>query len=269
MRVSLWFLVLGSLLQSACYDEVDKYFKTKGVNRLAVVRDDVRPGRLLIKKGDSISLVDDILDIVPDASLSMRRAAVVFPKADYNRELAPNVALGILDSIVPFNLSGHLKLVNAVHVDQITASSLRVSSVEINKILADPKSGPVLLDWLRAQSQNAWVGVVLEAFSASQLDISSSANKEITTDLGIGETKPIKEGKLSVTVKRTTSEKLTLSGDTSYVFAVKAYGFNLGNKKVTNVVVDLSAQVQPGKPVLGPPVANPGATTNWEPVELK
>jgi hypothetical protein len=258
-------LALLALVGQGCIDQIDKYFKDKGVNRLAVPRTDVRPGRLIVAKDNKLRLSDEILDVVPTATLPTQGFEAAFSAGDYNSEIAPSMGLKVIDAVLPLGLNTKVKLTNSAKIEQINAHGQRLPAPAVVDLLNDPANGPKLRAWLEALGKNATVGVVLETYLASEINMSSASGYDIAAGLTLGEKTPFKSGSVDFNVTKSAKNTLVIKGDTYYVFGLKAYAFEFDTAgKVTSLsdtVLDLSAPMVGKGLVLGGPTPAPDTVT--------
>jgi hypothetical protein len=244
-----------AIANASCISELDKYFKTKEINRLAILRTDVRPGRLIIARKGKLGLRDDILSLAPGAKLTYQGFKAVFNAYEATSEITPSVGLkAVIEAVLPIDFSSKVKLTNSAKIKQIDATGESVESQEIVKLVDDPKNAELVKFILDHSSKNTVVAVVLQTYSAKRLSIEAASGKDITANLAVGEKETL-GGSVGGDIKRSTKETLELTGDQYYVFGIRAFAFEVkeqGGKPVLSTkVLDLSQAYLGKGPVLG------------------
>jgi hypothetical protein len=247
--------VVASLLAvAACVPDVDRFFTDKQLNRLGVPRDDIAPGTLVINKDGVTRSTDSILEVAPGAQLTVTAFNAVLPGIDMSKEIDASVAMKAVDAVLPLGFDGALKLTSSVTIPQASLAGLRVTETQIKNLLTAAEGGPLKKWILDRAARNIRTYVVLQTYRAKEFSMVAARGKDITLDLGIGETRVVEKGEVKFAVKRTAKEELKISGDKYYVVAVGVAAFDvidLGKSaRLGDLGVDLSQPI-PRKPVLG------------------
>lgn len=252
-------LVAVASASTACFADIDKYFSEKRLNRLAVARDDITPGKLVIFSRGVARSTDHLLEVARDAQLTMKGFNAVLPADVRKRGIEASLALKVVDAIVPLGIDGAVKLNGEIEVSQTDAVGSRIDSAQIKQIL-DNKEGAPLRSWILAYAKrNVLPFIVMETYSSKKVTLREKSGKEITGGLKVGETKVVTSGEAKVKVTRSRTEELVLEGDKYYVFAVSVAAFDLTKGEASigigELGVDLSLPT-PRVPVLGTPAEN-------------
>lgn len=257
-RTATLLMAAHALFLSGCISDVDKYFVDKRLNRLAVLRDDLAPGTLIMHANGVAKTGDNILDVAPGATLPLRSFEAVLPSTSTKGLIDAGLALKVLDAVLPAGFEGALKITSNVAISQTTAAGQRVTASQIQSVLAAPEGAP-LRNWVLAYAQRKVpTFVVMETYKAKELTITAESGKDVTTDLNINAVKMVDKAGAKFKITRTRKDQLLVSGDKFYVFAVSVAAFDIQKGKVPSIGplgVDLSLPV-PKVPVLGaaPPV---------------
>lgn len=247
-------LLTTFVLVSGCVPEVDKVFSQKRLNRLAIPRDDITPGTLVIHKDGIAQSTDNILEVAPQATLSLTSFEAILPGVDSSRLIDASVALKVVDAVLPLGFDGALKLTSSVKIPQASTAGLRVSETQLRQLLAAPAGAP-LKDWvLQRALRKIGTFVVMQTYKAKEFSMVAESGKDVTADLAIGATKLIEKAGAKFKITRTSKEVLSISGDKFYVVAVSVAAFDVQQKgkQITlgALGVDLSQPI-PKVPVLG------------------
>ena len=260
-KIVCLFAAVCALLLTACVGDVDKFFAEKRLNRLGILRDDIQPGTLIIHSNGVAKSTDHVLDVAPNATLPIRSFGAVLPSLTQNKTIDASVALQVIDAVLPLGLDGALKLSSNVKVSQTTAAGQRITETQMKTLLGSAEGAP-LRSWILDRAKRRIPSfVVMETYRAKELTIVGETGKEVTTGLGVGQTKLLTKGEAKFKVTRTKKEELSISGDKFYVFAVAIAAFDVmgqaPNVSLGSLGVDLSQPV-PKLPVLGAPGVAPG-----------
>jgi hypothetical protein len=266
------FAVLTSslLIVSACVPEVDKFFSEKRLNRLAIPRDDISPGTLVIHKDGVAQSTDNILEVAPNASLTVSAFDAILPGIDRTKAIDASLGLKAVDAILPLGFDAALKLTNSVKIPQASMAGLKVSSTQIGTLLTTPAGAPLKKWILDRAARKIGTFVVMQTYRAKEFSMVAESGKDITTDLTVGETKLVQKGEAKFLVKRTSKEQLSISGEKYYVVAVSVAAFDIAKEGKSITIgplgVDLSLPV-PKVPVLGGTTTAPSSL--FRPVGLQ
>jgi len=215
---------------------INDYFAKQGLNPLAVVRDDIKPGALIISNKGKNVFTDSIFDYSPvarpttsDQSLSETKDFnAVLKKYESDRNVSGSVAADFLKSVLPVDISADLGLTNSVTIDLINAKGHRIKPVEIQNYLRN--NGKGLQDFLSTQESGVTPFVAYETYEADTLSIKSQSGTDVSSKVDLSqEFKPLSSGSASFKYKRTSKEELIVKGDKPYVFAVRAAKLVLKN----------------------------------------
>lgn len=267
----LW-IVCALLAASACVPDVDKFFTEKRLNRLAVPRDDIAPGTLVVHKSGIAQSTDNILEVAPSASLTTTAFNAILPGLDKTKAIDASVGLKVLDAILPLGFDGAVKLTSNVKIPQASVAGLRVSETQIQNLLASPAGAPLKAWILDRAKKNINTYVVMQTLRAKEFSMVAESGSDITTDLSVGQTKVVQKGEVKFGIKRTSKDTLQISGDKFYVVAIAVAGFDVTGSGKNAVLgpmgVDLSLPV-PKVPVLSGRSAEPTPQPLFRPVGLQ
>jgi hypothetical protein len=206
---------------------LNKAFAKLGLTRLALVRNDIEPGAIMVSSSRTAIFADNVTDYVPKATLTTqfedrsKDASGYIPQIEGSSNIEPKIALDLLASLVPLNSSADFKFTSKVSISQMECKVKRVPIPEVTSFLKDPNNSG-LADGLKPyfDAKNS-VFIVYEVWRSSKMDFNSETGTDITTSVKVGEVKPISKAEGSLTVNRTAKEKLSINGDQPYAFAVK------------------------------------------------
>ena len=248
------------LVLQGCAPDVDKFFTQKRLNRLAIPRDDISPGTLVIHKDGVAQSTDNILEVAPQATLTVRAFDAILPGIDRSQSLDAGVALKVVEAILPLGFDTNLKLSNNVKIPQASMAGLRVSETQIASLLASPAGAPLKKWVLDRAKKKIGTFVVMQTYRVKEFSMVAESGKDVIASLAVGETKLLKKGEAKFDVKRTSKEQLTITGDKYYVVAVSVAAFDVTNEgkniSLGPLGVDLSLPI-PKVPVLGAPGGPP------------
>jgi hypothetical protein len=251
-------LLSAMLVSTACMPDIDKYFVSKRLNRLAVARDDITPGKLVIFKSGVARTADHLLEVAKTAQLSVKGFNAVLPAEVQSKTIDASLALKVVDAVVPLGVDGALKLSGDIEVSQTEVVGSRIDATQIKDLLASQDGAPLrswVLGYAKKQVQPF---IILETYSAKKITLREKNGKDITVGLSEGATKIINSGEAKVKITRSKKEELVLEGDKYYVFAVNVAAFDLTQGAtigIGDLGVDLSLPT-PKVPVLGSPAEN-------------
>jgi len=232
-RYQLWTitsLILLCATLTACDPNkmVNKFFTDLGLNRLAILRTDIKPGAVILANAKSTMYAGNISKYVQgvaskDSSDSASSFDAVIPKYTANQGIDASASLKFLDSVLPLSLSGSLKLNGTVSLDQISATVQRLEPDDIQAILNDSqKSGA-----LQAKLQDKWdansdIYIAYETYAAKKFSLKTTSDTNIAPDIEVGQTKLVSSGSAKFTITHSSTYELTVDSETPYVFAIRA-----------------------------------------------
>ena len=229
-------VVVAAICLAACdaTKALNTYFQDVGLNRLAMVRDDIQPGALIVSDKKNSLYANSMFDYtVPEAGGSIPLTATVEDRtADFNaalskysseRVMQPSAALGFIGSILPVDISGDLKFSAAVQIDLQNVKGQRLSIKSIEDYLASSSSRPLRDKVLALRASNSGYSayVVYEILRSNKMAIKTTDGSDIDASLKVGEIKPVSKAELGLVYKKTKTSELELAGDRYYVFAVR------------------------------------------------
>ena len=263
------FVCVLALLLFGCDPQkvINDYFAKQGLNPLAIVRDDIQPGALIISKGHKNILTDSIFDYsqaakpsASDENLSgSKDFNAVLKKYESDRNVSGSVAADFLKSALPITITADLGLTSNVTIDLINAKGHHLKPVEIQTYLRN--NGKGLQDFMAAQESGSTAYVAYETYEADTLSITSQTGTDVSSKVQLSqEFKPLSTGSASFKYKRTSKETLIIKGDKPYVFAIRSAKLVLKNgvyvPEVTNFATGdvkaaggeekYSASIEPG-----------------------
>jgi hypothetical protein len=228
---SLALLLISLVTLDGCDPNkmADKFFSDLGLNRLAVLRTDLKPGAVILADTEKTMYASNI-DKYVDSSAMPKSAdnndatssfEAVLPSYSGKKGLDGNVALKFLDTVFPANLSGSLKLSGSVTLDQVDAQVKRMEPDDIETLLNSDKSGK-----LKQKLQDRWDGgsdvyIAYETYSAKSFKLKTTSNTDIAPDITVGKTKEVASGELKVKITHSDTRTLKIEGDKPYVFALR------------------------------------------------
>jgi hypothetical protein len=232
--LAVLLLPLLFLASSGCDPNtvINKYFAKLGLNRLAVVRNDIKPGGLVLSNDKGAVYADNMLDYisVDPGSVNVSVTAgdqysnyqAVIGSYKDDRSIDANVALDFLQTFLPVNLKSDLSFKTSVSIDLIDAKVTRMKLPSIQQSLGSVAAEPfrkAVADFTADGKTKAYL--VFETWETNKLKITSSNNTDITDSVDVSKIKVISSatGKFSLT--RKSSSELELSGDKFYIFAVR------------------------------------------------
>ncbi|PWT83212.1 MAG: hypothetical protein C5B58_06885 [Acidobacteria bacterium] len=228
---------------------VNDYFKGLGLNPLAVVRDDIKPGALIVKTGSTAVYADRIFDFVPGATAPAVTSDNLDKNSDFqavlrahtdDRKVNGSVALDFLKAVLPVSITADLGLTDKLTVDAINATGHRLSVPQVLTFLRN-NSAP-LHDFISQQGSNAEAYVAYETYEADTLNIVSEGGTDVSTKLATTqEFKPLSSGKASFSYARTQKDTLVIKGEHPYVFAVRTGKLVYNNDAYTLQVTNFAS----------------------------
>ncbi len=248
-RMGITIVAAAAAVVAGCDAEqlVNHYFKSLGLNPLAVVRDDIKPGALVIKQKNKAVYTDSIFDFanakVPEVkseNLDKSKDFQAVLKAHKSeRKVDAEAALSFLKAVLPVDLSVDLGLTNSVTISAINAKGHRLPVPDVLKFLRN-NSAP-LHDFITSQGAGAEAYVAYETYEADTLNIVADSGTDVSTKLATTqEFKALSSGNASFKYARTAKETLVIKGDHPFVFAVRTgkldYKNDVYSLLVTNFV---------------------------------
>jgi len=239
-------MLIVALASAGCDPNVviNKYFAKMGLNRLAVVRDDVKPGGLVLSNSKGAVYADNMLDYVTDDpgkvqlaitagnQLSNYNAAVGSYKDD--RSIDASAALNFLQTLLPVDLKSSLSLKTSVSIDLIDAKVTRMKVPSVQQFLGSSASDPfrkAVASFTADGKTKAYI--IFETWETNKLKITSSSGTDITDSVDVSKVKIISSAQGKFSLSRKSSSELELSGDKFYVFAVRTGQLQSANGGLT------------------------------------
>src|SRR5437773_1152607 len=126
--------ILGlGLVELACDPQqmVNQYFKKLGLNPLAVVRDDMKPGALILKKGGFAVFNDSVFDYGKNGSSEPNvntddltsKFQAILKQHEEDKSIDASLALGFVKALLPVSIDADLGLTGNVSIELINAKS--------------------------------------------------------------------------------------------------------------------------------------------------
>jgi len=207
---------------------VKDYFGGQGLNPLAVVRNDVGPGALILKQGDKTIFAESIFDYssaqkpaVTTKELTSAELTEVLKKYEQDRQVTGSVAEDLLKSVLPTKIKADLGLTDGlVKIDLSNVNIIGVKATDIQNYLSKNSLG--LRNFIATQQNPSEPYVVYEAYSADMLIISAELGIDVSSKVAISsEFKPLSSDDANFVYKRASKETIFIRGNTPYVFAVR------------------------------------------------
>jgi len=208
---------------------VNDYFKSLGLNPLLVVRDDVKPGELIVQSGNNAVLADSIFSYAPAApgpkasseNLDNETEFQAVLKAhETDRTVDANAAVTFLKTVLPVDISADLGLTSSVTINAINATGHRLPVPDVLRWLHN-NSAPIH-DLMQTQAAGATAYVAYEVYMADTINIVAQNGADVSTKVALdGATKALSSANAGFTYKRTAKDTLTIKGDHPYVFAIR------------------------------------------------
>ena len=227
LSISISIFLLGCDLQKVVKD----YFGGQGLNPLAVVRNDVGPGALILKQGDKTIFAESIFDYssaqkpaVTTKELTSAELSEVLKKYEQDRQVTGSVAEDLLKSVLPTKIKSDLGLTDGlVKIDLSKVNISGVKATDIQNYLSKNSLG--LRNFIATQQNPSEPYVVYEAYSADMLVmlvISAELGIDVSSKVAISsEFKPLSSDDANFVYKRASKETILIRGNTPYVFAVR------------------------------------------------
>lgn len=207
---------------------VEDYFGGQGLNPLAVVRNDVSPGALILKQEHNTVFAESIWDYstgqkptVTSRELTSAELDAVIKKYEQDREVSGSSAANFLRSVLPTKITTDLGLTGKVKLDVPGVKTSRLKPIDIQNYLTKGSSG--LRNFIATQQGVSEPYVVYETYYADTLSISAETGTDVSTKVEVSsEFRPLSSGDHSFSYRRTSKETILIKGDKPYVFAVRA-----------------------------------------------
>ncbi len=234
-RLALTMIVLSiiTVAVESCDPEqmVSQYFKQLGINRLAIVRDDIRPGAVILVRGKDAIYDDNLLEYVNGASDAEADAAITSLNAisNYNavigqytadRSMDISVALQFIKTVLPISPTANLDMSGNVTIDLINAQVERMSPASINKFLKS-KANTDFVSHLQSLGPSVKPNIAYEILTSSKLKITAKSSANIGASIKADQIYPLSSGSASFTYKRSGDHEIEIDGDHYYVFAIR------------------------------------------------
>jgi hypothetical protein len=228
-RLLVPLLLCSVVLLTSCDPStaLNKAFAKLGLTRLALIRDDIQPGAVMVRSKSAAVFADNITDYVPSSSLKIqfedksKDVSAYIPTIEGSSNIKPKLALDLLASLVPLNSSADFEFASSVSIKQMDCKVKRVPVTQITEFLIDPDNSGLTLGLKPYFDAKNDVFIAYEVWRSSSINFDSETKTDVTTSLKVGDVKPISKAEVALTVDRTAKEKLTVSGDQPYAFAVK------------------------------------------------
>jgi hypothetical protein len=244
--VTLVVLLILVLTPIGCDPNVviNKYFAKMGLNRLAVVRDDVKPGGLVLSNSKGSLYADNMLDYVSEEpgkvqvsltagdQFSNYQAVIGSYKDD--RSIEASAALNFLQTFLPIDLSSSLSFKTSVSIDLINARVTRMKVPSVQQFLGLSAAEPfrkAVATFTADGKTKAYI--IFETWETNKLKITSSNGTDITDSVDVSKVKIISSAQGKFSLSRKSSSELELSGDKFYVFAVRTGQLQSANGSLT------------------------------------
>lgn len=244
---------------------VEDYFGGQGLNPLAVIRNDVMPGALILKQEHNAVFAESIWDYstgqkptITSRELTSAELGAVMKKYEQDREVSGSDAANFLKSVLPTKTTTDLGLTDKVKIDLPSVKTSRLKPIDIQNYLIKGSNG--LRNFIATQQGSGEPYVVYETYYADTLSISAETGTDVSAKVEVSsEFKPLSSEDRSFSYKRTSKEMILIKGDKPYVFAVRAgkllirngvYALELTNF-VTGQVRATGGDEQYSAPVLG------------------
>lgn len=219
-----------SLLLSGCdpNKRANKFFTDLGLNRLAILRTDIKPGGVILADNKQTMYAGNVTKYVSalsskDSADSASSFMAVIPSYIGKDGLDGNASLKFLDSVLPVSISNSLRLNGSVTLNQIQATVQRMEPDDIQAVLNDSQQNARLSAKLQEKwDQNADLYLIYETYSAKKFSLKTVSDSNISPEIDINQTKTISSGTAKLTITHSSNSELTIDTDTSYIFAVRA-----------------------------------------------
>jgi len=208
---------------------VNDYFKSLGLNPLAIVRDDIKPGALFVKNGSTTIYADTIFGYAANAAQPAASTDDLSKSTDFqavlkaheaDRKVDASAAVNFLKTVLPLDITADLGLTNNVTINAINATGHRLSAKSVQDFLRNNSKG--LQEFLSSQENGSEAYVAYEIYTADTLNIVAQSGTDVSTKAEIAsEFKPLSSGNASFKYARTSKDTLVIKGDHPYVFAVR------------------------------------------------
>lgn len=242
--MSAWLLGLAGCDPQAL---VNKYFKDQGLNPLKIVRDDIQPGQLILKKGGNDPVLADLVSDYTNVPLSSGQKddkldgtsdfKAVMKATERERKVDASGAVKFLETVLPVSVDADLGLTNDLKIDAINVVGHRMSTGRLQRYLSDNSSK--LHQFIDGQQGGTSPYIAYEVYTADTLNIVANSGTDVTTKVEM--TAPaaaLSSGNGSFTYKRTSKDTLTIKGTHPYVFAIRTakldYKNNVYVLQITN-----------------------------------
>jgi hypothetical protein len=234
----LWAItIIVALTNCNPQEEINRYFADRGLNPLAIMRDDIQPGGLILKGRKGAIYAGQMLDYGINLPPSLMPSVATEPSTEVfhsvfdeykgEKSLSAEAAVAFLYGLFQFEPSAAFDFQGRVHI-KINDSSFETMNVsEIQRYLGSPAAKPFVDLVLEAiddkeNDDKEKAFLAYEVHRATSLRISSAESKDVTPSLAVGTVGqvPLKgKGRLRY-AKRSTSEMI-LEVERPYAFAVR------------------------------------------------
>jgi hypothetical protein len=227
--VRLGWMILLLLPLMACDPQkiISEYFKEKRLNRLAVVRDDVEVGGVILRRKDAALYTDTIFDFTTSPVEVNQTIRVVPFKAvldDFKgeRKMEAGAALKLVESLLPVEFGADFSSTGTATVEIGRSVGQRYKIQDLNAFLQSQPAAALRQYVTQQKAEGNQVYIVWEVWKASNIKIIADRGSEIAPSVKVLSTGPIGKAGFDLKYKKTSLSTLEIEGDHDYVFAVRA-----------------------------------------------
>lgn len=206
-------------------DAADAVFKTKGLNRLRIINDQIKVGSVILVKDGKAAYADNITDyhkpgeqpkISSDASNS------VISDFGANTNMNASAAVDFLTSFLPVSADGKINFSTSVKLDQIYAQTHRIQITKMNQYLGSSQAQEFRDEMTAYMNQGYKVYISYEDYQSNKIKITSTSGSDISSGVNVGEVKPIFSGvNTKISYTKNSNMNLNVDGSTYYTFALR------------------------------------------------
>jgi hypothetical protein len=171
-------IAIGALLPilalSGCdpSERLNEAFAKLGLTRLALVRDDIQPGAVMVSSSKATIFADNLSDYVPDATFEVedkaKDASGYIPQIEGSSKIEPKLALELLTSVLPIGGSANFSFTNTVKISQMQCRLRRIPVPRISDFLNGPANSKLAADLKPYFDKGYSVYVVYETWRSSR-----------------------------------------------------------------------------------------------------
>ena len=236
-RKPLVVLVLCSVsLVVACDPQqmVRTYYATMGLNQLAVPRDDIEPGGVILsdRRRKLASYADNIFDYADgptqEYAISGTNAMYLFNAAlrswNSDRTIEGPLALEFLDKILPVSVSGSLALTSKVTIAPVQAKVKRMKIPALQRYLSSRDSTQFreTVKIYQQNNSNLKVAIIYEVYRAKEISLVAQDGNDVASSVAVGQVGLVGSAQTGFKYNKLTKSELVIQGDNYYAFAVRA-----------------------------------------------